>query len=69
MPALQHDERPNPIEGEPLVVWQWRFEQARRLGVPLQAAAMFADDRELELGRLRELVDAGCAPELAVRIV
>ena len=64
--AALHDERLE--QEEPLVVWQWRYDQARELGLTILEAGAFADS-PADLGRLRELVERGCAPELALRIV
>ena len=63
------DERLASEEGEALVVWQWRLEQALELKVPQRLAIAFADDTDADLNRLRNLVAAGADPELAARIV
>lgn len=65
MPALR-DER--LLRQGPLVVWQWRYDQARALGLTIEQAATFADGRG-DLGLLRALVDRGCPPRLALRIL
>ena len=47
----------------------WRREQLLRSGFPTVLAARLAVDPEYDLHRLIELVERGCAPELAVRIL
>lgn len=46
----------------------WRREQLLRSGFPPALAARLAADGEYDLHRLIEVVEQGCAPELAVRI-
>jgi hypothetical protein len=48
---------------------RWRREQLVHSGFPLPLAARLAKDPGYDLHRLIELVEAGCAPELAVRIL
>ena len=48
---------------------RWRREQLVHSGFPLPVAARLANDPGYDLHRLIELVEAGCAPELAVRIL
>jgi hypothetical protein len=48
---------------------RWRREQLVHSGFPLPLAARLAKDRAYDLHRLIELVEAGCPPELAVRIL
>jgi hypothetical protein len=50
-------------------VVRWRREQLTRSGFPLTVAARVADDARYDLHALIELVERGCRPELAVRIV
>jgi hypothetical protein len=47
----------------------WRCEQLRRSGFPPLLAAHLAADREVDVHRLIELVERGCRPELAARIL
>jgi hypothetical protein len=47
----------------------WRREQLVRSGFPRALAARLASETEYDLHRLIELVERGCPPELAVRIV
>jgi len=47
----------------------WRRDQLLRFGFPQALAARLASDPEYDLHRLIELVERGCAPELAVRIL
>jgi hypothetical protein len=50
-------------------VVRWRREQLTDSGFPLSVAARLADDARYDLHTLIELVERGCRPELAVRIV
>ncbi len=47
----------------------WRREQLLRSGFSAVLAARLAVDPDYDLHRLIELVERGCAPELAVRIL
>jgi hypothetical protein len=47
----------------------WRGDQLRRSGFSGLLAARVASDDAYDLHQLIELVERGCAPELAVRIV
>ncbi len=53
---------------EPGVV-AWRAERLLRVGVDPAPAAVLARDRSVDLHALLELVDRGCPPDLAARIV
>ena len=48
---------------------RWRREQLTESGFPLFLAARLADDARYDLHALIELVERGCRPELAVRVV
>ena len=50
-------------------VVRWRLEQLSDAGFPPTVAARVAEDARYDLHALIELVDRGCRPELAVRIV
>ena len=47
----------------------WRREQLVRCGFAPQLASRLATDGRYDLHALLELVDGGCPPELAVRIL
>jgi len=47
----------------------WRHTQLVRSGFPEEAAAGVAEDDRYDLHRLIELVERGCPPELALRIL
>ena len=47
----------------------WRRAQLVRSGFPQPLAARVAHDGRYDLHRLIELVEAGCPPELALRIL
>jgi hypothetical protein len=55
--------------GAPHEIMQWRREQLVGSGFPLSVAARLAEDGRYDLHALIELVERGCPPELAVRIV
>lgn len=52
-----------------LEVVRWRREQLTDSGFPLSVAAHLAQDARYDLHALIELVERGCPPHLAVRIV
>ena len=52
-----------------LDVTAWRRDQLAAGGFPRPLAAWLATDTRYDLHALIELAEAGCAPELAVRIV
>ena len=47
----------------------WRREQLRRAGFPDVLAQAGAAEERMDLHELIELVDRGCPPELALRIL
>ncbi len=50
-------------------VVRWRREQLTQLGFPLPLGARLAKDTRYDLHALIELVERGCPPDLAVRIL
>ena len=62
--------RPTPCRspGPPLDVVEWRLCRLREAGFPPVLASILARQR-VDLHALLELVDAGCPPELAARIL
>jgi hypothetical protein len=56
-------------KGAPHEVVRWRREQLIESDFPLTVAARLAEDARYDLHALIELVERGCRPELAVRIV
>jgi hypothetical protein len=50
-------------------VFAWRQSQLVRSGFPEALATQVADDSRFDLHELIELIDNGCAPELAFRIL
>jgi hypothetical protein len=50
-------------------VARWRREQLVDTGVPLPLAARVAEDARYDLHALIELVERGCRPDLAIRIL
>jgi hypothetical protein len=50
-------------------VIRWRREQLAEAGFPLPLAARVANDARYDLHALIELVERGCPPELAARIL
>jgi hypothetical protein len=55
--------------GTPDAVRAWRREQLVAAGVARERAQRLADDRRWDLHALLELIDRGCPPALAERIV
>ena len=58
-----------PTEHEPEDVFSWRRSQLERSGFPQRLAERVANDGQYDLHRLIELVERGCPPELALRIL
>jgi hypothetical protein len=50
-------------------VIDWRRDQLVHTGFPLPLAGLIAKDRRYDLHALIELVEQGCQPELAARIL
>ena len=48
---------------------EWRRRRLLAAGVPERLAAWIATQSHADLHQLLELIDRGCAPDLAVRIV
>ena len=55
------------VHGEELLVHNWRVDQLIRLGVPRSLAQVYAD--RLDWHQVARLVQRGCPPRLALRIV
>jgi hypothetical protein len=47
----------------------WRYARLRRAGLDFDLAELLADDGDFDLHALIELVERGCPPPLAVRIL
>jgi hypothetical protein len=47
----------------------WRYERLRRAGVDAEPAEALSHDGDLDLHALIELIERGCPPVLAARIV
>ena len=68
MNATQHQtSETQGFEGDE--VFAWRRSQLVRYGFPEALAARVAHDSRFDLHELIELIDSGCAPELAFRIL
>ena len=50
-------------------VERWRADELERAGYPPDAASMLASRPDVDLHLAVELVERGCAPELAFRIL
>jgi hypothetical protein len=50
-------------------VESWRLEVLRRAGYPAEFAAQIAARHDVDLHRAIDLLEAGCPPEIAVRIL
>jgi hypothetical protein len=57
------------VERQMHEVVSWRRDQLVRAGFTLPVAARAASDPRYDLHALTELVERGCPPELAVRIL
>jgi hypothetical protein len=61
--------RPEAVGRLEQQVVEWRRDQLLGAGLPLELASHTARDDRFDLHALIELVERGCPPELAVRIV
>ena len=62
----------DPKTGERAVaagVTSWRYERLRRAGVAAEPAKALSHDRDWICTRLIELIERGCPPGLAARIL
>ncbi len=55
------------VDGKELLVHAWRVDRLTRLGVPGSLAEVYAD--RLDWHQVARLVQRGCPPRLALRIV
>jgi hypothetical protein len=67
--TTQQQHGPDRQECESDEVFDWRRSQLLRSGFPEMLAARIAHDNRYDLHRLIELVERGCRPELALRIL
>jgi hypothetical protein len=58
---------PEAIDCDGLLVHKWRAAQLKRLGIPEPLAEAYAD--RLDWHQVARLVQRGCPPRLALRIV
>ena len=65
MPTAETQVRPTEQE----LVEQWRAEELERAGYPAQAAAELAMRTDVDLHRAAALIQQGCTPELALKIL
>ena len=65
----QHSMKTDVHEDTGQEVISWRRAQLAEAGFPLPLASRVARDGRYDLHALLELVDRGCAPALAVRIL
>jgi hypothetical protein len=47
----------------------WRYERLRRAGLDAEPAALLSHESDLDLHALIELIERGCPPGLAARIL
>jgi hypothetical protein len=57
------------VEQDAQQIVSWRRDQLAHAGFTLPVAARLASDPRYDLHALMELVERGCSPELAVRIL
>jgi hypothetical protein len=62
-PITGHD----AISRDDMVVYNWRVSQLTRLGIPGPVAEVYAD--HIDWHQVARLVQRGCPPHLALRIV
>lgn len=64
-----HPFTPMPGRSGSVNLQQWRTRRLVEAGFPARLAAEMAADARVDLHALLELVDHGCPPEVAVRIL
>lgn len=57
------------LSDEARVARRNRYKEARRAGLSIVEASLFADDVEASVGQLRKLVAGGATPEQIARIL
>ena len=62
-------QREVPVAYRSADVVEWRRRRLERAGFDLEVSASFAADRRVDLHVLLDLVDRGCPPHLAARIL
>jgi hypothetical protein len=67
MQPTEASAHPETIEQDERPVHQWRLAQLTRLGIPRPLADVVAD--HVDWHEIAALVQRGCAPRLALRIV
>jgi hypothetical protein len=65
MPTAETDIKPTEQE----LVERWRAQELERAGFPEDVAAELAPRNDVDLHRAIELIENGCAPELAADIL
>ena len=65
MATIEHDAA-DAVDSE---VFDWRFDQLRRCGYPETEAWILAGARDVDLRLAARLLDEGCPPETAARIL
>lgn len=66
MSRIVHSTQPDPVDRE---VFAWRLDRLRDAGVDPELSKLLAGDRRWDLHAVLELVDRGCPPALAARIL
>ena len=59
----------NIVETETEKVERWRAEALEKVGYDLMSALQLASRSDVDLHRAMELAEAGCPPDLALRIL
>jgi len=55
--------------GEAAGIIGWRYERLRRAGLDARSAEVLSHEGDVDLHTLIELIERGCPPELAARII
>lgn len=69
MSSQKLESGPRCGQGPPVDVTAWRLCRLLEAGFPADVAERLATDRRFDLHALLELVDRGCPPLLAIRIM
>ena len=67
----QETKQPEPFDlsDEQLALHRHRYRQARRVGMSMRDAKLFALEHTMDVGEMRALAKAGCPPDLMLLIL
>lgn len=69
--SQQETQQPEPfsMSDEQLCLHRYRYRQARKAGMGMRDAKLFALEQSMDVGEMRALAKAGCPPDLMLLIL